>query len=127
MKKILSITALAVVLVGSLSAATAADASLHFALSKSSPEADATVEAPSEIRLWFTQEPQEGTTSIRLVEAEEVDVHVMEITQDSDDPTSFFVQLHGALPPGTYTVAWRGMGQDGHVVRDSFEFTVSAN
>ncbi|NNF11802.1 MAG: copper resistance protein CopC, partial [Gemmatimonadetes bacterium] len=30
------------------------------------------------------------------------------------------------LPPGTYTVSWRGMGQDGHVVRDSFQFSVAA-
>lgn len=127
MTKILSSTVLAVVLVGSLTAATALDTPLHFALSRSAPEADATVEAPSEIRLWFTQEPQEGTTSIRVVEAADAGVHVMEVAQDPDDPTSFYVQLHGTLPAGTYTVAWRGMGQDGHVVRDSFEFTVSAH
>lgn len=115
----------AVALVCALSGATPIEIP-HFALSKSSPEAGATVEAPSEIRLWFTEEPQEGTTSIRLVEAEEAGVHVMDIAQDADDPTSFYVELHGTLPAGTYNVSWRGMGQDGHVVRDSFEFTVGA-
>ncbi|MDX1492858.1 MAG: copper resistance protein CopC [Longimicrobiales bacterium] len=126
MKNALRATALGIALVGALSAATRTSPSLHFALSKSSPEADATVEAPSEIRLWFTQEPQEGTTSIRLVEAEDAGVHVMEAVQDTDDPTSFYVELHGTLPAGTYTVSWRGMGQDGHVVRDSFKFSVAA-
>lgn len=126
MKNVLRATALGIALVATLSAATTPPPSLHFALSKSSPEADATVPAPSEIRLWFTQEPQEGTTSIRLVEAEEAGVHVMDVVQDPDDATSFYVELHGALAAGTYTVSWRGMGQDGHVVRDSFQFSVAA-
>lgn len=126
MKSILQAAAVTIALVAALSAATAGDGVPHFGLSKSSPDAEATVEAPSEIRLWFTEEPQEGTTSIRVIEAEEAGVHVMEVTQDPDDPTSFYAELHGTLPARTYTVAWRGMGQDGHVVRDSFEFTVSA-
>lgn len=128
MTKIFRTTALTLALLCGLVAATHVDtdAGVHFALSKSAPEADATVEAPSEIRLWFTQEPQEGTTSIRLVEAEDAGVHATEATQDSEDPTSFFVELHGTLAPGTYTVSWRGMGQDGHVVRDSFQFSVTA-
>lgn len=126
MRKILRAWTLAGGFVVALAAATTAGASLHFALSKSTPEADATVEAPAQIRLWFTQEPQDGTVSIRLVGAEEAGVHVTEAAQDAEDPTSFFVELHGTLPAGTYTVAWRGMGQDGHVVRDTFDFSVAA-
>lgn len=126
MKKLFQTAALAL-LVGALAALAPSGDALHFALSKSAPEADATVQAPSELRLWFTEEPEEGTTSIRLVEAEEVGVPVTEAKQDEDDPTSFFVEVGGALPPGTYTVSWRGMGDDGHVVRDSFEFTVVAH
>lgn len=128
MKTLLQLAALATGLTAALVAATPAPTAddLHFALDRSTPEADATVEAPSEIRLWFTQEPQEGTASIRVVEAEEASVHVTEATQDNEDATSFYVQLHGTLPPGTYTVSWRGMGQDGHVVRDSFQFSVAA-
>lgn len=128
MKSLLRTAALAVILVGALTAAASPTMStpFHFALDRSSPEADATVQAPSEIRLWFTQEPQEGSTSIRLVEAGDAGVEVGEATQDADDPTSFFVELEGTLPAGTYTVSWRGMGQDGHVVRDSFQFSVAA-
>jgi len=112
--------------VGILAAATGgeADAPRHFALSKSSPEAGASVQTPNEIRLWFTQEPQEGTTQIRLVEADDHGVHVMDVAQDANDPTSFYIELHGTLPAGTYNVSWRGMGEDGHVVRDTFQFTV---
>ena len=109
-----------------LTAATPPSAVPHFALSSSSPEAGSTVEAPNEVRLTFTEEPQEGTVQIRILEAEDAGVHVMDVAQDGDDVTSFFIELHGTLPPATYTVSWRGMGADGHVVRDTFQFTVSA-
>lgn len=125
MKKHLS-AGFGVALMLALAAATPPSAVPHFALSSSSPEAGSTVEAPGEVRLTFTEEPQEGTVQIRIVEAEDAGVHVMDAAQDAESPTDFSVVLHGTLPPATYTVSWRGMGADGHVVRDSFEFTVSA-
>jgi methionine-rich copper-binding protein CopC len=104
-----------------------AEAALHFGLSRSQPEAGSSVAAPSEVKLWFTEEPQEGTMSIRLLEAADAGVHVMDPVQDSEDPRAFSVALHGTIPDGTYTVSWRGMGADGHVVRDTFQFTVVAH
>jgi methionine-rich copper-binding protein CopC len=115
-----------VIAVLALTAATAPDTGRHFGLSESSPEAGATVSSPSELRLRFTQEPREGTIQIRLVEAEDAGVHVMDAAQDGDEPTVFHAMIHGTLPAGTYTVSWRGMGDDGHVVRDTYQFTVSA-
>lgn len=109
-----------------LMALAAATPAPHFGLSSSSPEAGSTVEAPSEVRLAFTQVPQDGTVQIRIVEAEDAGVHVMDAVQDEDDPKVFSIVLHGTLPPATYTVSWRGMGDDGHVVRDTFQFTVAA-
>lgn len=126
MKNRLARTAGLTLLLASTLVAATPDAR-HFALEKSAPEADASVEAsPSEVRVWFTQEPEEGTVSIGILEAEDAGVHVMDAAQDPEDPTVFFVQLHGALAPGTYTVSWRGMGADGHVVRDTFQFSVTA-
>ncbi|MGY8777762.1 MAG: copper resistance CopC family protein [Longimicrobiales bacterium] len=115
--------AFSMLIIGGLAAASPAEEHT-FALSRSAPEAGSSVETPSEIRLWFTEEPAEGTTQIRLLEAEDAGVHVMDVVQDEEDGQSFFIQLHGELSPGTYNVSWRGMGADGHVVRDTFEFTV---
>ncbi|MDA0328097.1 MAG: copper resistance protein CopC [Gemmatimonadetes bacterium] len=121
------LAALSLVAIATLGATAASDVStLHFGLSKSSPAADTSVESPSEVRLWFTEEPQSGTTSIRLVGAEEAGVHVMDVVQDAEEPRSFAVELHGTLSPGVYTVSWRGMGADGHVIRETFDFTVVA-
>ena len=103
-----------------------AEAASHFGLSRSQPEAGSSVAAPSEVKLWFTEEPQEGSMSIRLLEAGDAGVHVMDPVQDSEDPRAFSVALHGTVPAGTYTVSWRGMGADGHVVRDTFQFTVAS-
>lgn len=114
-------------LVGGLAAATSpvSESEIHFALSKSAPVADTSVETVTEIRLWFTEAPSEGTTSIRLLDADEEPIHTMDIQQDQEDERVFSVATHGALPPGSYSVSWRGMGADGHVVRETFAFTVT--
>ena len=98
---------------------------LHFALSKSMPEADASLPSPAEVRLWFTEEPQENSVSIRLVNAAGDVVETGDLTQGEEDARTFAVTIQNRLAPGAYTVAWRGMGDDGHVVRDDFSFTVA--
>jgi len=126
--KMLRTLFLMTLLVGGLTAAAGSgpDAKIHFALSKSAPAADATLETVTEIRLWFTEAPSEGTTAIRLIGADEEPIHTGEVTQDPEDDRAFFVELHGALAPGSYSVAWRGMGADGHAVRETFAFAVKA-
>lgn len=127
MHKMLKTTLMTALLMGGLVAASqpATDSAIHFALVKSAPMADSSVASVNEIRLWFTEAPAEGTTSIRLVGAEDMGVHVADVAQDPDDDRAYFVALHGTVAPGTYSVAWRGMGADGHVVRETFEFTVT--
>ena len=104
----------------------AVDAEFHFALSKSMPEADSSVESPQEVRLWFTEVPEAETTSIRVIGADERAIQTGDVTQDDENKQSFGIALEHALSPGTYTVAWRAMGSDGHVVRSDYEFTVVA-
>lgn len=98
---------------------------LHFALSKSMPEAGSSLPSPDEVRLWFTEEPQENSVSIRLINAAGDAVETGDLTQGEEDATTFSVAIEKGLAPGAYTVAWRGMGDDGHVVRDDFSFTVA--
>ena len=96
---------------------------LHFALSKSAPEKDASVGPPDELRLWFTQEPQDNSLSIRLMAGKEP-VETGSVVQDPDDGTVFSVAIDNALGAGDYTIAWRGLGQDGHVARGEIPFSV---
>lgn len=108
-----------------VSAATAATP-LHFDLDRSSPEAGEVVSELTGVELWFTQVPQDETTSIRVVDDAGELVPTGDVVQDPEDGAHFSVALERPASPGDYTVAWRGMGQDGHVVRDDFSFTVGA-
>lgn len=96
---------------------------LHFALSRSVPEKDTSVGPPDELRLWFTQEPQDNSLSIRLMAGEEP-VETGPAVQDSDDGRVFSVAIDTALGAGDYVIAWRGLGQDGHVARGEIPFSV---
>jgi hypothetical protein len=110
-----------------LAAAPARDADVrHFALAKSEPAKDAAVPSPSEIRLWFSQVPQGNSVSVRLVDAGGAALETGDLASDADDAKIVYLPLHHPLTAGRYTVAWRGIGDDGHVVRGEFGFSVTA-
>lgn len=99
---------------------------LHFALRESSPAADATVRAPEEVRLWFTEAPEANSVSIRLVNAAGAQVTTTETATDPESNAVFFVKPTAPLAAGRYSVSWRGVGDDGHAATGTFGFTVSA-
>jgi methionine-rich copper-binding protein CopC len=98
----------------------------HLALQSSLPQADAVVPSPVEIRLDFTEAPLDGTTAIRLLNSAGALVTTGDVTQSADDATVFASALTGPLSAGAYTVAWRAMATDGHVLAEEFAFTVQA-
>ena len=101
-------------------------ADFHFALSRSAPAADATVPAPAEIKLWFTEVPRPGSLAVRLVDAGGALVETAEPKADEADAKIISLRIGRTLPAASYTVAWRGIGGDGHVVQGEFGFRVSA-
>lgn len=117
-----------VTLVATLATLASAEAAgrFHFDLSRSEPEADAAVPAPDTVTLWFTEVPQDNSVSIRLVDSEGELVDATDPSQDAEDGRKFMIAPAGTLAPGRYTVAWRGIGSDGHTVRGDFDFSVTA-
>jgi methionine-rich copper-binding protein CopC len=99
----------------------------HFELEKSAPEDGASVHSISEVRLWFTQVPQDETTSIRVVNEAGEALPTGDVVQDEEDGRIFSVSIAAGLAPGAYTVAWRAMGEDGHVVRGDLSFSVASH
>ncbi|MAR45596.1 MAG: hypothetical protein CME03_05675 [Gemmatimonadaceae bacterium] len=97
----------------------------HFGLSKSIPSAGSKVVSPGQLQLWFTQAPQEGSVTIRLVDSGGDLVGTGEPVRNSEDPQLMEVDVPSVLDAGVYTVVWRGIGDDGHVVRDEFGFEVT--
>ena len=98
----------------------------HFALTKSTPAADSAVSSPDEVRLWFTQVPQQNSVAVRLINPAGELVDTSDPSLDQADQKVVSVNVDGALGAGGYTVSWRGIGDDGHVVRGEFGFTVNA-
>lgn len=118
---------LVVLTLAASAAALTAATPFHFALAKSVPADKATVPDASEVRLWFTEPPSEGTVSIRLTDAAGEPVPAPDPVADAADAKAFSVTFGHGLEAGVYSVAWRGMGDDGHVVRGNFVFTVTGH
>ena len=104
----------------------AAEGAFLFALSRSVPAADASVPSPPEVRLWFTQVAQPGSVSIRLIDPAGAAVETGAPAPNEDDGRVYHVSVAKRLATGAYTVSWRGIGDDGHVVRGEFKFSVNA-
>jgi len=107
-------------------AGAAASSAFHFALRSSVPAADATVSAPAEVRLIFTEAPGDNSVGIRLISPAGAAVATTQPAVDPENATQYFVKPNAALAAGRYTVSWRGIGDDGHAVNGEFGFTVSA-
>ncbi len=95
----------------------------HAYLVKSSPARRAVlVRAPTEVQLWFNErlEPRFSRLSVWDGEGQQVDEGDAQV---GPEPTRLSVRLR-PLPPGTYTVKFRVLSVDGHIVEGAFPFTV---
>lgn len=97
----------------------------HLAVSKTAPANGATLEkAPGQVQVWFTQPPSERVSQLELhgpggaISLGEVQVNRDERTISAAVPAS--------LDPGGYEVRWRTAGNDGHVMRGTFSFSVKS-
>jgi copper transport protein len=125
--RVFGLGGLAIVL-GSVSGVVAAsETTVHLALEKSSPAEDTVLDrAPTEIRLFFSQAPQAAGTSLRLMAADSTRVSTGDAEPSAEEPAVFAAPVTGDMPDGSYTVVWRAMAKDGHVVRGEFGFAVSS-
>lgn len=97
----------------------------HAALTKSTPARGATLaSAPSRVELQFTErlEPAYSTVSVRNASGDRVDG--LDAAVVPGDGRRLAVTLP-PLAPGTYTVRFRVLSVDGHVVESEFPFTVT--
>ena len=110
---------LAVALPLSLSTATVALA--HAKKGKSTPAEGATVKAVEKIEIGFSMPMR--VTSVKLLSGE------TELPIKRDVGMEAVKEFTGApeapLAPGAYTIEWKGMGPDGHVMEGDIDFTVA--
>jgi len=95
----------------------------HAHLTSSVPAQNATVAAPSALRLGFSEGLDLRFTGIEVTGPDGAVVPTGDATLDPAG-TTLIVPVTGALPAGPYTVDWRALSKDGHTTKGSYVFTV---
>ena len=99
-------------------------ASAHSMLVKAEPPRRAVLaKAPVHVRLWFNEEIEGDYASLVVLDPEKHPVTEAKPQLAQDDPKSIVLPLP-ELAPGKYSVKFRVLSVDGHVVESSFDFTV---
>jgi len=96
----------------------------HAYLVKSIPARRAVLyQSPGRVQLWFNErlEPQFSHVSVLTPTGQPVDLK--DAAVGPDDPKKLSVTVP-TLQPGTYTVRFRVLSVDGHVVESQFSFTI---
>ncbi|SEL05255.1 copper resistance CopC family protein [Nitrosovibrio tenuis] len=97
----------------------------HAMLVKAEPPRRAQLtQPPTQVRLWFNEEVEKDYASLGVTHADKsVSEAKPQVAQD--DPKSIILPLP-QLSPGKYTVKFRVLSVDGHVVDSSYDFTVKS-
>ncbi|MCI0548694.1 MAG: copper resistance protein CopC [Candidatus Rokubacteria bacterium] len=98
----------------------------HAALVRSSPARRASLtRAPSRVELWFNEPLEAAYCSVSVWTAEGRQVDSRDVAVSARDPKQLSVGLP-PLAPGGYTVRFRVLSVDGHVVESTFPFAIRA-
>lgn len=94
----------------------------HMKLSKTLPAANSTIAAkPDKVQIWYTQVPDKAVSRLTLSgPSGEVKLGAVAVAEDK----SVVAAVEGATPDGAYKVSWQTAGDDGHIQKGEFAFTV---
>jgi copper resistance protein C len=96
----------------------------HASLVKSVPAQRAVLQRPpAHIQLWFNERLEPRYSSLTVVDSKGARVETGAMEIGADDPKRLSAALK-ELPAGRYTVKYRVLSTDGHIVQSEFPFTV---
>ena len=99
-------------------------ASAHAILVKSQPAKDEEVtEAPKQVDLWFNDPVRSEYKALAVIDSDGKRVDNRDVEQDLLDGSHIHATVED-LRPGTYTIRYRVVSQDTHIVTGKFQFTV---
>jgi len=102
----------------------AAPALAHSMLVKAEPPRRAVLtKAPAQVQLWFNEEIEGDYASLVVLDTEKHPVTDIKPQLAPDDRKSIVLPLP-ELTPGKYSVKFRVLSVDGHVVESYFDFTI---
>lgn len=98
----------------------------HSMLTKAEPPRRAVLtKSPTQVRLWFNEKLEGDYASLVVLDAKKQPITEVKPALAPDDPKSIVLPLP-ELQPGKYSVKFRVLSVDGHVVESSFDFTVKS-
>ena len=89
------------------------------------PRRAALTQTPTQVRLWFNEEIEKDYASLTVLDAAKSPVTDIKPHIAADDRKAIVLPLP-QLAPGKYTVKFRVLSVDGHVVDSSYDFTVKS-
>ena len=102
----------------------AASALAHSMLVKAEPPRRAVLtQSPTQVQLWFNEEIEGDYASLVVLDAEKHPVTEIKPQLAPNDRKSIVLPLP-ELTPGKYSVKFRVLSVDGHVVESYFDFSV---
>ena len=123
MSRILTGSTLVMLLAGALHSAPVL---AHAMLVKAEPPRRAQLtQPPAQVRLWFNEEVEKDYASLSVLDADKTPVTETKPHIAEDDPKAIVLPLP-ELSSGKYTVKFRVLSVDGHVVDSSYDFTVKS-
>lgn len=123
LKRVLTGGALVVAMAVSLQSAPAL---AHAMLVKAEPARRASLTVtPAQVRLWFNEEVEKDYAALTVLNADKTPVTEVKPHTALDDPKAIVLPLP-ELASGKYTVKFRVLSVDGHVVDSSYDFTVKS-
>jgi methionine-rich copper-binding protein CopC len=123
LKRVMAGSALIMVMAVSLHSAPAL---AHAMLVKAEPPRRAVLTVtPTQVRLWFNEEVEKDYAALAVLNADKTPVTDAKPTIAPDDARAIVLPLP-ELAAGKYTVKFRVLSVDGHVVDSSYDFTVKS-
>lgn len=103
-------------------------AAAHSSLEKAVPGDSAVLKTtPSLVELWFHDPIDIYSGSIQVFDQGRNEVQQGKPFLDPKDPRHVTVSLEKEIGPGTYTVEFHILAQDGHLLNESYQFEVEGN
>ena len=98
----------------------------HAVLVKSSPPSrSALTESPGRVEIWFNERLEPAYSRASVIDAAGAQVDLRDVAVSREDAKRLSVSLP-PLGPGRYTVRFRVLSVDGHVVESTLTFTVKS-
>lgn len=98
-------------------------ASAHARPEQQSPKPDATIDAPHEVSIDFSEGLEPAFSTLVVIDATGKHVEIAKASVDAMNKKHMSVQL-GNLATGAYQVEWTAVAEDGHRTQGRYLFNV---